>query len=114
MPVCNLGLAVQPAQLDDLAVAVAREVEQPAYGILHPDAEILERVQRVAETRGRLGEIALRQSLLGIRAAATRVGDAPCERLHDLAGDSGGACGVSHLRDQRLYLDEQRVRLARR
>ena len=41
-------LAVQPAQLDDHAIALAREVDQAALDVLHPDPEVAERLDRAA------------------------------------------------------------------
>ena len=55
-------LAVQPAQLDQLAVALAREVEQTALGVLHAHAcglqladRVVERTEVLAGVHGGLG-----------------------------------------------------------
>ena len=49
VPVLHGMLAVQPAELDQLAVALAREVEQPALGVLHAHAFALQLDDRIVE-----------------------------------------------------------------
>src|SRR3954469_5372908 len=81
VPVCHGRLAVEPAELDHLAVALAREVDQAAVEILDDDAERLEPGQAAGDRLARVGEGAARRPLLGGRPRAAALGGAPAELL---------------------------------